>query len=59
MIRVKKASESGLLQKDVASMLGDPKATEEERLQLARHIICVVRERVLREVESYARQNIR
>jgi len=58
--RVRRASESDLLQKDVAAMI-----SESERIigleadELAHDIIVVVRERVLREIESYARENVR
>lgn len=51
-----------VLQRDIASMVREAKtlrATESECLQLAHDIIVVVRERVLREIETYARQNIR
>lgn len=58
--RVRKAAESDLLQKDVAAMIGDADTLyEEERQQLAHDIIVVVRERVLNELATYARENIR
>lgn len=54
------ASESKLLQEDVAAMIADTgRVVGLESDQLARAIITVVRERVLRELSSYARENIR
>lgn len=61
---VRRATESDLLAKDVAAMIRDNRdniggwvSTSDE--ELARDIIVVVRERVLRELETYARENIR
>lgn len=49
------------LQNDVADLLHDAVGvlSPQERGQLAHEIITIVRERVLREIESYARQNVR
>jgi hypothetical protein len=57
----RKASESRMLQEDVAAMVNDHKMGRRDgsTLDLAHDIIVVVRERVLRELESYARENIR
>ena len=49
-----------LLQADVAAMIGDAELLDKgDRERLAHDIIVVVRERVLRELASYARENIR
>lgn len=52
-----------LLQEDVAAMIRDRVSSHDrpETIadELAHDIIVVVRERVLRQIESYARENIR
>lgn len=56
----RRADQSRILRDDVASMIGDADTLyEDDRRQLAHEIITVVRERVLREIESYARENVR
>jgi hypothetical protein len=56
----KRASESDLLLKDVAAMISETeRVIGREAEELAHDIIVVVRERTLREIESYARENIR
>lgn len=59
----RRASEDGLLQRDVAAMLrdypDDLSYGTEASMELAHDLIVVIRERVLRELESYARENIR
>lgn len=59
---VRRASQSNLLQADVAAMIRDT-AQEYDRPgsaeELAHDIIVVVRERVLREIGTYARENVR
>lgn len=59
---IRKTTEDAMLRKDVANMIRDtaqeydaPDSPEE----LAHDIIVVVRERVLREIETYARENVR
>jgi hypothetical protein len=57
---VGKGKGSDLLQHDVAAMIGDADTLyPEDREELARQIIVVVRERVLMEIESYARTHVR
>ena len=51
------ASRDRILQEDVAAMILDRGA--DSATDLARDIITVVRERVLQEIGTYARQNIR
>jgi hypothetical protein len=56
----RKANESRMLQEDVAAMVRDHKIGRHgTEMEVAHDIIVVVRERVLRELESYARENIR
>lgn len=62
--RTRKASESRLLQEDVAAMVRDQREGRNMHqnstdLELAHDIVLVVRERVLQEIQSYARENIR
>lgn len=59
---MRKATEDALLCKDVASMIRDTRQdydAPDSPEQLAHDVIVIVRERVLREIESYARQSIR
>lgn len=56
----RKALQSKLLQDDVSAMISDSRRIiGREADELARDIIVVVRERVLAELSSYARENIR
>jgi len=62
----KQAHTDKLLQEDVAAMIldsTDATCTTEEQARamrvLAKDVITVVRERVLREVQQYARENVR
>lgn len=50
------ADKDRLLQEDVTAMIAD---NDTDSPTLAHDIIVVVRERVLREIQSYARENIR
>lgn len=53
----RKTNQANLLREDVASMLRD--RGEDSADSLAQDVIVVVRERVLAELSSYARENIR
>lgn len=56
------ALESKMLQEDVAAMIRDGLKCDCDQVpsgELAWAVITVIRERVLREIESYARENIR
>ncbi len=58
--RIRKATESDLLRNDVSAMISETgRVIGREADELAHDIIVVVRERVLRELEAYARENIR
>lgn len=58
-----RADADRLLRQDVAAMIreypNEVSADQEAAEELAGDIVTVVRERVLREIESYARENIR
>lgn len=59
-MRPQRAAGDRLLQRDVAAMITETgRFLEHESDELARDIIVVVRERVLKEIESYAREQIR
>jgi hypothetical protein len=50
----------GSLRDDVAAMIEDHEILDDgSTLALAQQIVTVVRERVLQEVQSYARENVR
>lgn len=56
------ATRNRLLREDVASMITDWALDHPDKVsaaEVAKDIVTVVRERVLQEIESYARQNIR
>jgi hypothetical protein len=59
------ATDSRMLQEDIAALIRDAvvspyhQPSKEDALDLAQQITTMVRERVLREIESYARENIR
>lgn len=56
----RRADKGKVLQQDVAALIQDTqRIIGVEADELAHDIIIVVRERVLREIESYARENIR
>jgi len=60
-MRFRGAPVSKLLQEDVAQMIRDREKhyTPAEDMELARDIIVVVRERILREISSLVRENLR
>lgn len=57
---VRRTHDDRLLQQDVAAMISETdRVVGREAEELAHDIIVVVRERVLREIAGYARENIR